>query len=87
MVGGYTEDPPKNHETVQIGGWVLAWDNTVYESIVQPHHEYALLWDLYPQKDVKPLKGVQKLCCTVSGYMYVYSKNCDSSYEDLLDAF
>ena len=30
MVGGYTEDT-KNHNTVKIFRWVLAWDNTVYE--------------------------------------------------------
>ena len=28
MVGCYT-DNPKNHKTVKIGGWTLAWDNMV----------------------------------------------------------
>jgi len=28
MVGGYTENP-KKPQTVKIGGWALAWDNTV----------------------------------------------------------
>ena len=36
MVGSYTKDL-KNHKTVKIEGWVLAWDNTVCTCVCSVH--------------------------------------------------